>query len=96
MRAIAPIAALLLAACSAVAVPSALAQTPYAGPLFDRLDTLLPVGVTRQALATQGPNAFNRWWRALPYPPMKRWWMKWPDAVTATGNAQSRLRQDPP
>ena len=35
MRAIAPIAALLLAACSAVAVPSALAQTPYAGPLFD-------------------------------------------------------------
>ncbi|WGT63104.1 amidohydrolase family protein [Variovorax paradoxus] len=35
MRAIAPIAALLLAACSAVAVPSAFAQTPYAGPLFD-------------------------------------------------------------
>src|SRR5687768_13019808 len=35
MRAIAPIAALLLAACSAVVVPSAFAQTPYAGPLFD-------------------------------------------------------------
>jgi len=57
---------------------------------------LLPAGVTREALATQGPNAFNPWWRALPYPPMKRWWMKWPDAVTSTGNAQSRLRYDPP
>ena len=66
------------------------------GPVFDRLGVLLPAGVTRQALAEQGPNAFNPWWRALPYPPMKRWWMKWPDAVTATGNTQSRLRQDPP
>ncbi|MEJ7746980.1 MAG: hypothetical protein WKF61_09555 [Luteimonas sp.] len=66
------------------------------GPIFDRLAVLLPAGVTREALAEQGPNALNPWWRALPYPPMKRWWMKWPDAVTSTGNAQSRLRYDPP
>jgi len=66
------------------------------GPIFDRLAALLPAGVTREALATKGTNALNPWWRALPYPPMKRWWMKWPDAVTSTGNAQSRLRYDPP
>lgn len=66
------------------------------GPVFDRLGVLLPAGVTRQALAEQGRNALNPWWRALPYPPMKRWWLKWPDAVSATGNAQSRLRHDPP
>jgi hypothetical protein len=66
------------------------------GPVFDRLAALLPAGVTREALAERGPEALHPWWRALPYPPMKRWWMQWPDAVTSTGNAQSLLRQDPP
>ena len=82
----------------AITLLSLLSRYPQlrAGPLFDRLATLLPAGVTREALATQGPNAFNPWWRALPYPPMKRWWMKWPDAVTSSGNAQSQLRHDPP
>ena len=66
------------------------------GPVFDRAAALLPPGVTREALAEQGPTALNPWWRALPYPPMKRWWLKWPDAIGAVGNAQSRLRYDPP
>lgn len=66
------------------------------GPVFDRAAALLPAGVTREALAEQGPTALNPWWSALPYPPMKRWWLKWPDAIGSTGNAQSRLRYDPP
>ncbi|MDQ3228675.1 MAG: FecR domain-containing protein [Pseudomonadota bacterium] len=65
-------------------------------PVFDRLTELLPAGVTREALAAHGADALNPWWRALPYPPMKRWWMKWPDAISSTGNAQSHLRYDPP
>lgn len=66
------------------------------GPIFDRLTELVPAGVTREALAVHGRDALNPWWRALPYPPMKRWWMKWPDAIGSTGNAQSHLRYDPP
>jgi len=66
------------------------------GPVFDRLSELLPAGVTREALAAQGADALNPWWRALPYPPMKRWWLKWPDAMGSVGNTQSRLRYDPP
>lgn len=66
------------------------------GPVFDRLAALLPAGVTREALAEQGAHALNPWWRALPYPPMKRWWLKWPDALGSVGNTQSRLRYDPP
>lgn len=66
------------------------------GPTFDRLTELLPAGVTREALAAQGAVALNPWWRALPYPPMKRWWMKWPDAIGSAGNTQSHLRYDPP
>ena len=66
------------------------------GPVFDRLAALLPAGVTRATLAGQGRDALDPWWRALPYPPMKRWWLKWPDAMGSVGNAQSRLRYDPP
>ncbi|MEO6365206.1 MAG: hypothetical protein ABIO38_04050 [Luteimonas sp.] len=66
------------------------------GPVFDRLAELLPAGVTRAALAAHGRDALDPWWRALPYPPMKRWWMKWPDAIGSTGDAQSHLRYDPP
>ena len=66
------------------------------GHLITDPQLLIGPYVTREALAEQGPNALNPWWRALPYPPMKRWWLKWPDAISATGNAQSRLRYDPP
>lgn len=82
----------------AITLVSLLARYPAlrAGAVFDRAAMLLPPGVTREALAAQGAHALDPWWRALPYPPMKRWWLQWPDAIPASGNAQSRLRHDPP
>ena len=82
----------------AITLLSLLSRYPHLrdGAVFDRLAELLPAGVTRQALAAQGAGALDPWWRALPYPPMKRWWTKWPDAIGSTGNAQSHLRYDPP
>ena len=81
----------------AITLVSLLARYPAlrSGAVFDRTAMLLPPGVTREALATQGAHALDPWWRALPYPPMKRWWLQWPDALP-TPNAQSRLRHDPP
>jgi len=82
----------------AITLVSLLARYPSmrTGAVFDRAAMLLPPGVTREALATQGPHALEPWWRALPYPPMKRWWLQWPDAIPAPTNAQSRLRYDKP
>ena len=82
----------------AITLVSLLARYPAlrSGAVFDRTATLLPPGVTREALAAQGAHALNPWWRALPYPPMKRWWLQWPDALPTPANAQSRLRHDPP
>lgn len=82
----------------AITLVSLLARYPAlrAGPVFDRAAQMLPAGVTREELAARGTHALDPWWRALPYPPMKRWWLQWPDAMRATGNAQSRVRHDPP
>lgn len=82
----------------AITLVSLLARYPSlrAGPVFDRAAALLPAGVTRAALAANGAHALDPWWRALPYPPMKRWWLQWADALPAPGNAQARLRYDPP
>lgn len=82
----------------AITLVSLLARYPQLreGAVFDRAATLLPTGVTRADLAAHGAHALNPWWRALPYPPMKRWWSHWPDAIPTPGNAQSRLRHDPP
>ena len=82
----------------AITLVSLLARYPAlrAGAVFDRAAMLLPPVVTREALAAQGAHALNPWWRALPYPPMKRWWLQWPDALPTPTNAQSRVRHDPP
>ena len=82
----------------AITLVSLLARYPAlrTGEVFDRTAMLLPPGVTREALAAHGAHALDPWWRALPYPPMKRWWLQWPDAIPAPTNAQSRLRYDKP
>ncbi|MFT3763176.1 MAG: hypothetical protein QM761_11365 [Pseudoxanthomonas sp.] len=66
------------------------------GPLFDRLSQIMPVDarVTRAALRTHGANALSPWWNALPYPRMKRWWTKWPDAFSARADAETLLPHD--
>lgn len=82
----------------AITLVSLLARYPAlrSGAVFERTAALLPPVVTREALATQGARALDPWWRALPYPPMKRWWLQWPDALPVPTNAQSRVRHDPP
>ncbi|MFZ5635711.1 MAG: FecR domain-containing protein [Pseudomonadota bacterium] len=39
----------------------------------------------------RGDAAFDDWWRALPYPRIKRWWLKWPDALPASGDPAELL-----
>ena len=82
----------------AITLVSLLASYPelLSGAVYYRTAMLLTPRVTREALATQGAHALNPWWRALPYPPMKRWWLQWPDALPVPTNAQSRVRHDPP
>jgi hypothetical protein len=83
----------------AITLVSLLARYPSlrAGAVFDRAATLLPPGRhPRGAGHCRVRGLLDPWWRALPYPPMKRWWLQWPDAIPAPTNAQSRLRYDKP
>ncbi len=66
------------------------------GPLFDRLNELLPPAalVTRAAWRERGAAALSPWWDALPYPRIKRWWLHWPDAFGAGQDAAALLREE--
>lgn len=72
----------------AISLLSLLKRYPHLarGPLFDRLATLMPAdaGVTRASVRTRGAAALDPWWRALPYPRAKQWWLQWPDAFAGT------------
>jgi len=66
------------------------------GPLFDRLSEIMPgdARVTRAAVRARGAQALAPWWNALPYPRMKRWWTKWPDAFPTREEARTLLQTD--
>lgn len=61
------------------------------GPVFDRMSAMMPTEATvsRAAVRAQLPNATEPWWKALPYPRIKRWWTQWPDALPARAGAGS-------
>lgn len=65
------------------------------GPLFDRLVDVMPSepAVTREALRARGSAALDPWWRHLPYPRVKRWWMQWPDAFAGDPPPRALLRE---
>jgi hypothetical protein len=65
------------------------------GPMFERLAQLLPTApaATREAWRDDRMGVLNRWWDALPYPRVKRWWTQWPDALPArSGKMAAWLR----
>lgn len=66
------------------------------GPVYDRLAQWMPqhARVSRAAIREQGPHALSPWWDALPYPKVKRWWTKWPDALPARGDAGALLETE--
>lgn len=66
-----------------------------AGPLFERLSDFMPPDptVTREAFHARGGVALDPWWRSLPYPRVKRWWMQWPDAFASDAPPQSLIRE---
>jgi hypothetical protein len=57
------------------------------GPMFERLAALLPAvpAPTREAWRANREAVLDAWWDALPYPRVKRWWVQWPDALSARG-----------
>lgn len=59
------------------------------GVLFEATHALLPEAgpVSREAVLSRASNALEPWWRALPYPRMKRWWLHWRDALPAAAPA---------
>lgn len=58
------------------------------GPIFDHLERQWPgtPAVDREAAVRGATAALEPWWRALPYPRVKRWWLHWRDALPADGN----------
>lgn len=80
----------------AISLLSLLTRRPQLaeGPLFDRLAAFMPaeIAVTRAAIRTLGPDALSPWWRALPYPRVKRWWLQWPDAFATRTDVEKLLR----
>lgn len=60
------------------------------GPLYDHLAALWPqsAGVDRGAVARGDAAALEPWWRALPYPRAKRWWLHWRDALPRGDDAR--------
>jgi len=80
----------------AISLLSLLTRRPQLaeGPLFDRLAQLMPadVVVTREAIRVQGAHALSPWWKALPYPRVKRWWVQWPDAFATRTDVEKLLR----
>lgn len=56
------------------------------GPLFDHLQAQWPGAgpVDRAAVSNGSATALEPWWRALPYPRAKQWWLHWRDALPAT------------
>ena len=83
----------------AITLLSLLKQHPHLGegPVFDRLAQIMPadVVVTREDLRRRGPDALSPWWRSLPYPRMKRWWMQWPDAFATKAPAEVLFSEQP-
>lgn len=70
----------------AISLLSLLARDPRLadGPLFDHLQRQWPsVRVDRAAVRGGAPQALEAWWRTLPYPEAKRWWLHWRDALPA-------------
>lgn len=53
------------------------------GPVYERLRELLPgtPAPAREAVAAGATGVLQPWWDALPYPPAKRWWWHWRDAL---------------
>lgn len=83
----------------AISLLSLLKQYPQLGDgrVFDRTAQLMPgdAKVTREDFRRHGGDALNPWWSSLPYPRMKRWWMKWPDAFGTHADADELLGKDP-
>ncbi len=71
----------------AISLLTLLSQHPdlARGPVFDWLSRTLPTAapVRRGDVPTRPVQALEPWWRALPYPQAKRWWLHWPDALPA-------------
>lgn len=71
----------------AISLLTLLSQHPELarGPLFDWLSRTLPTAtpVRREDVLIRPVPALEPWWRALPYPQAKRWWLHWPDALPA-------------
>ena len=69
----------------AISLLTLLSQHPdlARGPVFDWLARTLPTAapVRREDVAAHPVQALEPWWRALPYPRAKRWWLHWPDAL---------------
>jgi hypothetical protein len=69
----------------AISLLTLLSQHPELarGPLFDWLARALPTAapVRRENVLNRPAQALEPWWRALPYPQAKRWWLHWPDAL---------------
>lgn len=62
-------------------------------PLFDRLTALMPEGApTREQVRSEGRRALNGWWKQLPYPRTKQWWLHWPDAVGSGADGEQVLQ----
>lgn len=73
----------------AISLLALLREYPHLGegPLFDRVARLLPTtpAATRADWQADHGEVLHRWWRALPYPPVKQWWAQWTDALPARG-----------
>lgn len=80
----------------AISLLSLLTRRPQLaeGPLFDRLAAFMPADavVTRAEILARGRDALSPWWRALPYPRVKRWWLQWPDAFATRTDVEKLLR----
>lgn len=81
----------------AITLVSLLRQYPQLGegPVFDRTAQIMPADaqVTREAFRARGADALNPWWRSLPYPRIKRWWVQWPDAFGKPAEAEALFNE---
>lgn len=68
------------------------------GPVFDHLAAMMPAdaALTREQVRREGRRAYSVWWKQLPYPRTKQWWLHWPDAFGARAPAQELLREGEP
>jgi hypothetical protein len=76
----------------AITLVSLLQRYPHLarGPLFAHTHTMLPTVAMpdRARVAAGDTKALEGWWKALPYPTAKRWWLHWRDAL-GPGPAQA-------